>query len=357
MPRKQFYDIGKQAYLFPGQCQLDGERNNLEEPVGQWCAHELIRAYGICITDIEFERQVKVGSKSYRIDILVSRRGEPWAVVECKEPGYTKHEGGMAQAISYAAAQEIKAEFAVYTNGNAWNVQRCLHGQWVPVPDIPIPGGDEARKPMEYLLQTIHDVAPLLYILHEPIEGKTVKKFFEKMQRFFHGWNCLTSESGNKNLHFAVELLLRVLSAGKESEHYCHSKLEDARASLERFRDSAGFPFEIYPLEGAQSIFMKMRALNLAVSGMVKGTKDLSVYEGYLLRLSAALLEYGQNWASSKDPYPQVGANVHDALEDLLSYVLAVRLNVSLPDALDSGAVRDMKSYCGFAWDSTETEP
>ena len=95
----------------------NGGLNAKEEPVRQWCAFELIRAYGLTVTELTFEKKVRVGSKIYRIGILVQRNGLPWIVVECKEPGCTKHDDGLAQAISYAGAATISAEYAVYTNG------------------------------------------------------------------------------------------------------------------------------------------------------------------------------------------------------------------------------------------------
>lgn len=132
MIRRPFYEIDKSTYLFPSCSAQSGERGNPEEPVRQWCAFELLRAYGIPIGNIEFERKVRIGSKTYEIDILVCRDGKPWIVVECKEPAHTKHVAAMEQAVSYASGQEIRAEFAVYTNGHIWNVQRRFKNNWIP---------------------------------------------------------------------------------------------------------------------------------------------------------------------------------------------------------------------------------
>jgi hypothetical protein len=356
MARRPFYEIAKENYLFPSKSRPDGDRNTPEELVRQWCLFELMRAYGISISDIEFERPVRVGSKNYRIDILVLQDGKPWIVIECKEQNHAKHDDGMAQAVSYAKAQEIQAQFAVYTNGHTWLVQRYYREQWLPVPDIPITVGEQAQQPIGQLLQTLHEVAPLLYILHNPLAGKDAKRLFDKMQLFFHGWNSLTWESGDKNLHFGVELLLRVLSVGKDDAHYCHSKLEGARASFEKFRQRAGFPFEIFPLEPSHVLEARVRDLYNALSNMIEGSRDLQVYDSYLLRLCVALLEYTLVWANSKEPYPQVGTNIHIALKDYLSYSLAIRMNTELPDNLDKGSMGDMKSYCQFAWDADEEE-
>src|SRR4051812_47950373 len=111
MARRPYYEIDKAAYLFGYGLPTDANGDKPEETVRQWCAHELLRAYGISVCNIEFERAVRVGSKRYGIDILVSSRGAPSVVVECKPRDHTKHADGMAQAISYADSQTIRAEF------------------------------------------------------------------------------------------------------------------------------------------------------------------------------------------------------------------------------------------------------
>jgi hypothetical protein len=107
-----FFQISPDAYLYPEKVKHAGARKQLEEPVRQWCGYELIRAYGVAVTDIEFERPVRMGSRSHWIDILISRGGKPAVVVECKKPSDRNLEKGMEQALSYADAAEIRAEFA-----------------------------------------------------------------------------------------------------------------------------------------------------------------------------------------------------------------------------------------------------
>lgn len=356
MHRSGFYKVGSTAFLFPAQSHPESERDNPEEPVRQWCAYELIRAYGISIGDIEFERQVRVGSKIYRIDILVSQNGRPWAVVECKEPSYTKHEDAMAQAISYADGQEIQAEFAIYTNGQMWHVRRRIQGQWAPVPDIPAPISGQGSRPITELLRAIHEIAPMLYKLDEPIKGSDAREFLSAMQRFFHGWNLLTWGE-NEPLHSATDNLLRVLSVGKNDPPYIHGKLEAARSDYENFRLWAGFPYPICPASSQDLLSARMRQLHVALLNMSDGTKELAAYDAFLLRLNVALLEYGHLWSDSKEPHPALGPNLHNALRAYLSYALSARLNVSLPDVLDNISIGDMKSDCKFAWDQIGEPP
>ena len=84
MERRPFYQIKPSAYLFRSDDQKAKDRLDLEEPVRQWCAFELIRAYGIQVQRLTFEAEARVGSKTYRIDILIKLKDQPWAVVECK---------------------------------------------------------------------------------------------------------------------------------------------------------------------------------------------------------------------------------------------------------------------------------
>jgi Type I restriction enzyme R protein N terminus (HSDR_N) len=205
MTRKPFYKISESAYLFSVRAQKastsaqlqKAKRGQPEEPIRQWCAYELIRAYGIMISDLQFERQVQTGSRPHRIDILVLRGGFPWAVIECKKPKHRKSEDGLKQAISYANAEDIRAEYAVYTNGKVWLVNRRVHDRWIPVPDLPEQTDHQIKMPMDELLDGIDMVAPLLYKLDEKIDGKNARTFLAAMQQFFNGKNLLTRDIDN----------------------------------------------------------------------------------------------------------------------------------------------------------------
>src|SRR5437667_457000 len=162
MSRLAFFKVKPDAYLYPDQVQVAGTRKQLEEPVRQWCAHELIRSYGISVANIEFERPVRMGSRNHWIDILVSREGKPSMVVECKKQSDQRADKGMDQALSYADAPEIRAEFAVFTNGKEWHVQRRIAGKWTPVPDLPREIDRRSVEPITGLLGGLEVLAPLL---------------------------------------------------------------------------------------------------------------------------------------------------------------------------------------------------
>jgi hypothetical protein len=354
MQRELFYEVKREAYLFPDQSLKDGDQDHPEEAVRQWCAYELIRAYGIPITDLEFERPVRVGSKTYRIDILVSRCGVPWGIIECKEPGHDKPAEGIAQAISYADAQEIRAEFAVYTNGKTWHVQRRVLQKWIVVVDLPHHGIDPAGAQITELFNALQELAPLLYKLDDPIEGDNARRFLSAMQVFFCGVNLLNQDI-NRNLLEATDNLLRVLASSGDS-HYQFGKLATAQNCFELFRKEIGHTLEICPMTGRDPLCVEMQFLHVALMNVVEGSNDLTTCDTFVLRLNTALLEYGRSQRDPQIPYPPIGPSLHHALRDYLRYALSIYLNAILPDPLDNIGIGDMKCYCHSAWERLEAE-
>ncbi|HEX3624879.1 MAG TPA: hypothetical protein VH280_05560 [Verrucomicrobiae bacterium] len=203
--------------------------------------------------------------------------------------------------------------------------------------------------PLTALLLAIRDIALLLHKLDQRLEGQDAKKFLSAMQSFFYGWNLLT-EGGNENLHFGTELLLRVLSFNKNDLPYTYGKLGEASGCFERFRELAGYPYPIYPVNSKNILPFEMQQIYHAVAQMAEASAGLAAYDSLLLRLAVAILEYGQLWSAPKPEYPAIGPNLHHALREYLSYSLRFRLGVSLPDIIDNASNDDVKADCEYAW-------
>lgn len=355
MNRHPFYEIPPGTYLFPEAVRSAYAQKQLEEPVRQWCAFELMRAYGISIEQLVFEYKIRVGSKFYRADIAILQNGRPWAVVECKEPGHAKHDDAIDQAVSYANAEVVRATFAVYTNGRVWHVRRRIGDQWMPVPDLPSPLPAGAALLLVQLLRTQNAVAPLLHKLGEPLEREDARRLLCAMQQFFNGMTLLTLGS-SKDLLAATDNLLRVLSGVHLHANYRLGKVAAAASHFEAFRKQAGYSGEIPPPTGTADIQEELQYLHVAVLDMVEGIGSLGVPDGLLLRLAAALLEYGRSQRDPRPAYPRIGNNVHDALRAYLSCGMAINLNASLPDPLDFISCQDLKDYCEAAWSQIETD-
>jgi hypothetical protein len=355
MARESFYEIDMPAYLFGNGLPTNEHRNQPEEMVRQWCAYELLRAYGVKISEIVFEHPVKVGSKNYRIDILVSRRSAPALVVECKPRDFTKHAEAMAQAISYADAQNIRAEFALYTNGDAWHVKRRIRDHWVPVTDLPQQVDRNGTESITELLRALAALNPLLCKLGETLTGQDASTFMDLLQEFFYGTNLLT-EDIDADLRFAMDNLLRCLSSAG-NEHYQAGKFAIAQNSFEKYRKQADIGSEMMP--GGSSLWTEMKHLYAELMSIVEGTKGDALGDLLVLRLATALVDYGRLLVKVKKPksYPPIGPSLHEPLRDYLNYALTVHLNVSLPDPLDNIWNGDVRRYCLPAWKARAGEP
>lgn len=349
MARERFYEISEAAYLFPDIIRNAGIGKRMEEAVRQWCAYELMRAYGIKISEIEFERPVKVGSKQYRIDILVSCRGVPAVVVECKHREFIKHTEAITQAISYADSQNIRAEFVVYTNGAEWYVKRRIREKWVGVIDLPFWIDESGAVPVTELLRALSLANPLLGNLHDSLGGTDARTFLGAMQQFFCGTNLLNVDI-NKNLSAAVDNLLRSLGAAGDTP-YQNGKFNAARSYFEQYRKQADVGTEI--VAGQDSLWREMQYLYGALLNIVEGTTGMAVGDLLVLRLATALLDYGRSLREVKKPasYPPIGPKVQQPLHDYLQAALLLNLNMSLPDQLDKTSISDLQGYCRSAWE------
>lgn len=346
--RLPFYSIPPDAYLFASKLAAHGRPNEKEEPVRQWCAFELIRAYGVTVADLSFEEEVRVGSKTYRIDILVRRNGLPWIVVECKEPKHTKHDDGVAQAMSYAGAVTISAEYAVYTNGTAWQVKRRVEGEWNAVPDIPVSGPTRPLGSIDALLLAIEEVSPLLHKLDEPLSGNDARLYLEALQVFFSGANLITA-GVDHDLRIATDNLLRVLSTGPDNGHYSRDKLSVAAKFAEQFRLKSGIGFPLPEIHAGEHVGSFMNSVSGCMHPWLDSGRGVEGVNQALIRLLLSLLSYGHAQAAAS--YPLFPAHLHASLREFLTKAMALSMDVQVPDSLDAKLTSDMNSFTRAAWD------
>lgn len=342
MIRAPFYEVKKEAYLFP-QDQKEGKRQYPEEKVRQWCIFELIRAYGIHVQELEFERSVKIGSQTYWIDILVLLRGQPWIVVECKKIGHKKASDAMAQAKSYADSPVIKAPFALYTNGEEWHVERRIRDNWYPVPDLPLPQGELSGIPFEQVMYAVRCLAPLLNKLHQRLEGAAAQKFFSDMQWFFDG-NLLITDFSNDLIH-AIDLILRILSDTSCDHHYWKSKLSAACRSIVHYRLLTDGCESNLSLADGITLNGAFDSIHAELYWLSVGTKGLPGLDVLLLRLAFSLTDYGKVQKSVK-VYPSIPESLHTTLREYLDVVLTLRLNTYLPEIIDTHSFKALQDSC-----------
>lgn len=345
--RKPFYEIRPKAYLFPHQVsEATEQRRNHEEPVRQWCAYELIRAYGIPIGNLEFERTVRVGSKQYRIDVLVSKDGRPWLVVECKRQEDGRHGAASEQAMSYANADEIRAEFIVSTNGREWRVSRRIGGNWLPVVDLPHWDEVEAEGSVVELLQAVKYAQPLLLILEQdrPVKGAG-REFFNSLREFFMGGDLMTSTL-NSYLQHGFEFALRSVIDPALHRDYRLDKLRAAANQFEAFRVAVGGERTLPPVGLSGNIAEELHALALGVDVLLELAKRSSGEEFLALRLMSSVLSFARQIELNPKASSTIPIGVHRCLRDYLEHVFLVHFSARLPDAADTIGMADMRRLC-----------
>lgn len=350
LQRCPFYLVPQSAYIFVAPPEPDAKSEKPEEAVRQWCAFELMRAYGFSVNDLNFETQVQIGSKSYRIDILVLRNGTPWIVVECKAPNATSN-NAIEQAISYADSSRIQAEYVLFTNGSDWQVRRRLKGQWEPVLDLPSKRFEkDGGIDVTHFFACFDDVAPLLYKLDETVEGKEAECFLHVLQKFFYGWNLLT-DGVDQDLKCCADDLLRVMSLPKAHYDYRSGKYNNARSEFCGFQARHKIAWEVHPIAGEVPVHTGFLELQSAVLRAIEGTSKSAGPNVLVLRLIAALLEYGIKAERGKTPFLLITANIHHSLREFLQYQFKTKFDAILPDPVDQIISSDFKLYCRSAWE------
>lgn len=86
-----------------------------EEWVRQQFLHYLISEKGYPISLISVEKQLKLGQRAKRYDIVVYKQDKPWMLVEVKQENEAINPASLSQLLSYNTI--LKAAYLVLTNG------------------------------------------------------------------------------------------------------------------------------------------------------------------------------------------------------------------------------------------------
>ena len=351
MLRKEFYDVPLTAFLFEKPKTVDSIKP--EERVRQWCVHELLRAYGYSITDLTFEHPVKVGSKKYRIDILINRSGKPFIVIECKKLDFKQHASGVEQAISYANAPQIKADYAIYTNGSVWLVKRFINGRWASVADIPVNNMSDAEYTVDLLYRDLNDAAPLLHKLVDSLSIKDTHRYFEAMQRFLHGQNLLTL-SGNKQLLRALDHLLRCILHFKDNDGYVRQKFFVVIQCITEYAKHVDLEWDYWAPHETEHPFWQTALYQSDILEFLEDTRCEAVgIDYYLLELIAALFGYCHELrGGNQKNFPPLCSDIQDSTRNLLDYGFKLHLQHRVPVRSDKLTHQDIQRACSHGWSS-----
>lgn len=104
-----------------------------EEWVRQQLIHYLINKKNIPPSLLSVEKQILVGGRKRRYDLVVYKNDIPWMIVECKEETETLNEAVLQQVLSYTST--MKVHFVCLSNGKqvfCYNVQESSWFQGFP---------------------------------------------------------------------------------------------------------------------------------------------------------------------------------------------------------------------------------
>ena len=340
MTQKIYYEIDSQNYLFRDKLQ---KIDSPEEKIRQWAIFELLSNYGVNLSNIRIEQDVKVGSKKYRADIVVLRHNIPFVIVECKESSFNNIEKALEQAISYA--NFLKTEFVVFTNGDQWAVKRQIQGMWYPVSDIPRRLDIETNETLTEWLSFFDSAKPILFWLHRQVPLNYAYKFLDYLQRFFASGTHL--DGHDHDLLIGTEFLLRVIAGGTDQtesghkvEYYEETTFLAAFKNFQRYFqkiDDKSLNLEYLDLMDFRGLFS---VLWDGFEKLVKAQGNIKSGDINLTRLNLALLQYFHktlevgNFKTVK--FKDVPPSVVDEFARFIELILLSKLEIRLPSPLDT---------------------
>jgi hypothetical protein len=350
MITKKYYEIDKSCYLFERQ-------ESPEEKIRQWALFELLSKYGINLRNIQIEVPVKVGSKSYRADIVVLRDNFPFIVIECKEQSFIDINRAFEQSISYA--NFLKAEFVVFTNGNQWATKRQIQGKWHPVSDIPSKPDIKADATLTEWLSFFDGVKPILFWIHRQVPFSYAYMFLDYLQRFFaHGAHL---ENLDHDLLTGTEFLLRVIAGGTNQtelghkiEYYETSTFRAAFSNFQRFFQKIGnktLDMDYVHLIDFRGLFSTLWD---GFENLVKTQENIEMGNAILVRFNLSLLQYFHKILESgsfeKVKFKDIPPSLVDEFAKFVDLILLSKLGLRLPSPLDTIDIENFRAITCNDW-------
>jgi hypothetical protein len=376
MIQKSFYPIAstpkeEEKYFLFGRRSSSGPQDektirrnrNPEEGVRQWAIYELLSVYGIRISSINIERSARDHSKHYPPDIVVNQNDKPYIVVECKRPYRNNPNKALEQAQIYA--DDLKAEFAVYTDANSWKVTRKMGDSWIPVDNIPKNADVRADDTITDALEFLEDLKPLLYWLYREVPGPYTHTFMTLMQELV-GAHIFGLEDYDLNLANGTDFLLRVITgclSKKELTNrvgeYEEKKMRAAFMNFHKYFKNTGYPSFLDGFEFTETIQIRefVAPLLEGFDEFIKGHKNLAYSNANLARFAFALLQYLSEILEASYHKSEHHRNVPSSLVNefgrFIEPILVSKIHLRLPGPLDA-EIKSLRNITCKTWVSNE---
>lgn len=358
MPPKDIYLINPEAYIFKTKLKKSENSEEWEikpeEKVRQWVLYELIRTYGYMVNDIKIEQPVTVGTRRHYADIVIFNNEKPFIVIECKRRKDNKIDQGVEQAISYAASKQLMAEYAVFTNGRKWIVNRLINDEWVTIPDIPKLVNGEYQNKLEPFIIELDEILPLLFWIGHPVPAKEAKAFFACLQRAFNGHTLFNSGLDNK-LKYTTDLVLRILSDFNADENYVHGKISGVLDQINQFRKSIGEKNILIFDTSKDKIWNLVSDCIIDFRRMAENASGISSGDIKLIRFNITLLEYYKRLLPQKE-YVDLPPVLISEFEVLIEYLININLGFGLQDSLLAQNDIELHGIYEQAWEKFKRE-
>lgn len=204
---------GKRICYVTGKLRNDTE----EEKVRQRVARSLVGEYGYKKSDLDVNVVIRIGSKSYPVDLVVFREGEEhvqdniYVIIETKKENIKSSDryDGVGQLKSYMSAS-LNCEFGVWTNGVDklcfQKVREKSRDKFEDIIDIPIRGKslEEYEKVTFDWLRPAFELKSVFKRCHNYISAnqglQKTEAFHELLKIIF----CKVQDEKGKQLKFYV---------------------------------------------------------------------------------------------------------------------------------------------------------
>jgi hypothetical protein len=263
----------------------------------------------------------------------------------------------MQQALSYADANTMKAQFAVYTNGDIWKVKKKIGDEWVDIPDLPKKVDGDYLIELDELVRSINDFKPALYWLNQTVPATASRAYFSCLQTLFNGATYPLNYL-DKDLCIGTDNLLRVICAKGDHPAYQHGKMTAACKNFSRFFDrclgqKANEEFFDDDDLRQLTVIAKMK-----FEMLVNNNCGLKGHDVLHLRLIATLLQYlfKQIHLGKKEQFLDVPAVLSREFQDLIGCLFQVHLCVKFPDPVLEESCTYLRTSCSGAWERFKME-